>query len=124
VPAILINGTAFGLLHFPKHPADVLTMLPYYLAVSAVYGGLTWAANSILPALVLHSGGDVWSLGRLWLTGRAEYELTSTPPALVRDVGIDSGFAMAVGAFVALAALTIWAYASLHRLSSREEPEG
>jgi hypothetical protein len=24
-------------------------MLPYYIAVSAVYGGLTWAANSILP---------------------------------------------------------------------------
>ena len=50
--AILVNGTLFGLLHFPSHPADVLPMLPYYLAVSAVYGGLTWAANSILPALV------------------------------------------------------------------------
>ena len=116
--AILVNGTAFGLLHFPNHPADVLTLLPYYIAVSAVYGGLTWAANSILPALVLHSGGDVWSLGRLWLTGRAEYELSSTPPALVRDSGIDASFAVAVAVCAALAALTMWAYASLHRQSS------
>src|SRR4029078_7284125 len=101
--AILVNGTAFGLLHFPNHPADVLTMLPYYIAVSAVYGGLTWAANSILPALVLHSGGDVWSLGRLWLPGRPAYELSSTPPALVGDSGIDVGFLAAVGVFVVLA---------------------
>ena len=26
--AILVNGTAFGLLHFPNHPADVWIMLP------------------------------------------------------------------------------------------------
>lgn len=64
-PAILVNGAAFGLLHFPNHPDAVLTMLPYYIAVAAVYGGLTWAVNSILPALVLHAGGNVWSLGRL-----------------------------------------------------------
>ncbi len=57
--AILVNGLMFGLLHFPNHAADVLWMLPYYVAVSAVYGGLTWAADSILPALVLHAAGDV-----------------------------------------------------------------
>ncbi len=62
--AVLVNGTLFGLLHFPTHPADVLWMLPYYVAVSAVYGGLTWAANSILPALVLHAAATSWcSLG-------------------------------------------------------------
>ena len=117
LPAILINGVMFGLLHFPNHPADVLTMLPYYMAVSAVYGGLTWAANSILPALVLHSAGDVWSLGRLWMTGRAEYQLSSTAPALVRDSGIDTGFVVAVMACVGLTALTIWAYTSVRTLT-------
>src|SRR6185436_6960421 len=64
--AVLVSGTLFGLLHFPTHPADVLWMLPYYIAVSAVYGGLTWAANSILPALVLHAAGDVGVLTRWW----------------------------------------------------------
>jgi len=118
LPAILVNGIAFGLLHFPNHPGDVLLMLPYYIAVSAVYGGLTWAANSILPALVMHSGGDVWSLGRLWLTGRPEWQLSSAPAPLVSETGIDAGLLVAVGALGGLTALTIWAYASLHRLSS------
>jgi membrane protease YdiL (CAAX protease family) len=115
LPAILVSGTMFGLLHFPNHPADVLTMLPYYIAVSAVYGGLTWAANSILPALVLHSGGDVWSLGRLWSTGRPEWQLSSAPARLVRDTGVDADFAVAAGALVVFTALTIWAYAALRR---------
>ena len=114
-PAILVNGIAFGLLHFPNHPGDVLLMLPYYIAVSAVYGGLTWAANSILPALVMHSGGDVWSLGRLWSTGRPEWQLSTAPAPLVRDTGVDAAFVVAVLAFAGLMALTIWAYASLHR---------
>lgn len=122
LPAILVNGIAFGLLHFPNHPGDVLLMLPYYIAVSAVYGGLTWAANSILPALVMHSGGDVWSLGRLWLTGRPEWQLSSAPAPLVRDTGIDAGFVVAAMAFAGLTALTVWAYTSVHRLSSNNEP--
>ena len=126
LPAILVNGIAFGLLHFPNHPGDVLSMLPYYIAVSAVYGGLTWAANSILPALVMHSGGDIWSLGRLWLTGRPEWQLSSAPARLARETGIDAGLLVAVGALVALSAVTIWAYASLHRRTQnidRSNPE-
>jgi len=122
LPAILVNGTMFGLLHFPNHPADVLTMLPYYIAVSAIYGGLTWAANSILPALVLHSGGDVWSLGRLWLTGRPEWQLSPARQELVTETGFDGSFVVAMTSFVALTAFTIWAYASLRRLSSNMAP--
>jgi hypothetical protein len=30
-----------GLVHYPNHPTAVLTMLPYYIGVAAVYGGLT-----------------------------------------------------------------------------------
>ncbi|HET9362395.1 MAG TPA: CPBP family intramembrane glutamic endopeptidase, partial [Vicinamibacterales bacterium] len=119
--AILVNGTMFGLLHFPNHPADVLTMLPYYIAVSAVYGGLTWAVNSILPALVLHSAGDVWSLGRLWLTGRPEWQLSSSAPASIRETGVDAGFVAAAAAFLALAGLTAWAYAGIHKMRARQD---
>ena len=114
--AILVGGIAFGLLHFPNHPADVLVMLPYYIAVSAVYGGLTWAANSILPALVLHVGGDVWSLGRLWMTGRPEWQLSSSPPSLVRETGIDTAFVVALASLVALTGLTIAGYRTVRRL--------
>jgi len=106
----------FGLLHFPNHPTDVLIMLPYYIAVSAVYGGLTWAANSILPALVLHSGGDVWSLGRLWLTGRPEWQLSPAPARLIWETGVDAGFLLSVAALAVLAGLTWWAFVGVHSL--------
>jgi membrane protease YdiL (CAAX protease family) len=39
-------------------------MLPYYVVVSAIYGGLTWAADSILPAMVLHAAGEAVVLTR------------------------------------------------------------
>jgi CAAX protease family protein len=119
VVAILVNGTVFGLLHFPNHPTEVLMMLPYYIAVAAVYSGLTWAANSILPALVLHSGGDVWSLVRLWVSGRPEWQIRSEPVALIWQTGVDAGFLISAVAFAALAALTMWAYAGVHRLRTQ-----
>jgi membrane protease YdiL (CAAX protease family) len=121
VLATLINGTAFGLLHFPNHPRDVWVMLPYYIAVAAVYSGLTWAANSILPSLVLHSGGDVWSLVRLWVSGRPEWQLQSEPAALVWQTGLDAGFLISAVASTALAALTVWAYAGVRRQRTREQ---
>ena len=46
-------------------------------------GGLTWAANSILPALVLHCAGDIVVLTRWWLTGRPEWQIGATTPPLV-----------------------------------------
>ena len=77
-------------------------MLPYYIAVAAVYGGLTWAANSILPALVLHVGGDIWSLTRLWATGRPEWQLSTAAPPLVSETGADAAFVLAMAALIVL----------------------
>ncbi len=114
--AILVNGTLFGLLHFGNHPRDVLLMLPYYIAVSAVYGGLTWAADSILPALVLHAVGDIVVLTRWWATGRPEWQLTSTPPPLIWDSGLDASFVLATVAAIVLALVTAWAYGMVRRL--------
>jgi membrane protease YdiL (CAAX protease family) len=115
--AILVNGTAFGLLHFPNHPDAVMPMLPYYIAVAAVYGGLTWATNSILPAVALHVGGDIWSLGRLWLTGRPEWQRSDSPLPLVWDSGVDTSFLLASTLVVALTAVTIALYVYLRRLN-------
>jgi uncharacterized protein len=118
--AILVNGTLFGLLHFPTHPNEVLWMLPYYIAVSAVYGGLTWAANSILPALVLHMVGDVVVLTRWWLTGRPEWQIGPLPPPLVWDSGIESQFVWTAIASVVLVAATAVAYTVVRRLRTTE----
>lgn len=118
--AILVNGTFFGLLHFPNHPADVLWMLPYYIAVSAVYGGLTWAANSILPALVLHAAADVVVLTRWWLTGRPEWQIGPAPLPLVSETGIDWQFVSTAIASAALVAMTAVVYRAVHRLRIKE----
>jgi membrane protease YdiL (CAAX protease family) len=118
--AVLVNGTLFGLLHFPSHPADVVWMLPYYVAVSAIYGGLTWAANSILPALVLHVVGDVVVLTRWWLTGRPEWQIGATAPPLVAESGIDVHFVMTAIASIALVAATVVAYTAVRRLRLEE----
>ena len=108
--AIVASGTLFGLLHFPNHPGDVLLMLPYYVAVSAMYGALSWATDSIWPALVLHSAGDVVVLTRWWLTGRPEWQLSAAPPPLVWDSGMDASFAVTVLVAILLAGLTAWSY--------------
>jgi membrane protease YdiL (CAAX protease family) len=120
VTAIVVNGVMFGLLHFPTHPADVLWMLPYYVAVSAAYGGLTWAANSILPALVLHAAGDVVVLIRWWLTGRPEWQIGAAAPTLVSDTGIDADFVLTGAAAIALVAAATGAYAAVRRLRRNE----
>jgi membrane protease YdiL (CAAX protease family) len=114
--AILVNGIFFGLLHFGNHPRDVLLMLPYYVAVSAVYGGLTWAADSILPAVVLHSVGDIVVLTRWWATGRPEWQLTAAVPRLAWESGVDASFVFSAVMLVVLAALTVWAYRTVNAL--------
>ena len=119
VIAILVNGVIFGLLHFGNHPRDVLLMVPYYIAVSAVYGGLTWAADSILPAVALHSAGDVIVLTRWWISGLPEWQLAETPPPLVWASGIDAPFVLTTLVAVALAALTTWMYWLLRTVRGR-----
>jgi membrane protease YdiL (CAAX protease family) len=114
--AILASGTLFGLLHFGNHPADVVLMLPYYIAVSAVYGGLTWAVNSVLPAVVLHSVGDIVVLTRWWLTGRPEWQIGAGVPPLLWDSGVDAAFVILAITALALAAATAMAYGALRRV--------
>src|SRR5688572_33370832 len=96
----------------PSSDQSVTTII----AVAAVYGGLTWAANSILPSLVLHAGGDVWSLGRLWMTGRPEWQLSPSPPALIRETGVDRGFLIAIASLVTLTVLTVAGYRAVRRM--------
>jgi membrane protease YdiL (CAAX protease family) len=118
--AILVSGTVFGLMHFSHHPAAVLAMLPYYIAISGVYGGLAAATNSILPGLALHVGGDVLSLTRLWRTGQPEWQTTATPPQLVWQTGLDVGFVGAVAAAALLGGAAVWAYRQLAAMHARE----
>jgi membrane protease YdiL (CAAX protease family) len=113
VVAILLSGVLFGALHYTHHPASAVAMLPYYLAVAAVYGGLAYATNSILPSLVLHTGGDVFSHTRLWMTGQPEWQVSAEPPALIWETGVDAAFWGYVAALVVLGTSAVWAYSAL-----------
>ena len=119
--ALLVSGTVFGLAHFNHHPAQTLQILPFYLAVSAIYGGLAYATNSILPGMALHAGGDLWSLTRQWMTSRPSWQLgPDTAPSLVWETGIDAAFVTSVVAFLLLAAIAAWAIVGVGRAARAE----
>jgi len=78
--------------------------LPYYLAVSVVYGILAWRTGSILPGMVLHSIGDAVSNVVAWRRG---------PPVarpLVWQTGPDLHFEMTLLAAIVLALIAAWAF--------------
>lgn len=122
--AILVNGALFGLGHYTHHPASVFVMLPYYIAVAAAYGGLAYATNSILPGLVLHAGGDVFSLTRLWTTGQPEWQVSAASPALIWETGVNAAFLRSVIVFVVLGAAAVWAYSALARAARAARASG
>lgn len=88
-------------------------MMPFYLAVAAIYGALAHLTNSILPGLVLHVGGDIISLTRLWSTGQPEWQTSSTPLQLIWESGSDAAFWGYLAAFIVVGAAAVWAYATL-----------
>ena len=120
--AIVVNGALFGLGHYTHHPASVLTMLPYYIGVAAVYGGLAYATDSILPSVALHAGGDVLSLMRLWATGLPEWQVGAASPPLISQTGIDAAFVGPVIVFLVLGSAAVWAYSSLARAACGARP--
>jgi membrane protease YdiL (CAAX protease family) len=112
--AIVVSGTFFGLAHYQD-----LTplLLPYYLAVAAIYGSVTWLTSSILPAVVLHTAGNVWSSSYLWAYGHAEWQASATPDPLIWDVGADAGFLRYLIAALVAGGLTMLAYRNLARVA-------
>jgi hypothetical protein len=118
--AILASGAYFGVGHFTHHPDSVLAMMPYYLAVAGIYGGLAYATDSILPGLVLHAGGDVLVLNRLWISGQSEWQLSAKAPELIWQTGPDAAFWGYLIAFVVAAGATLWLIAQLAKLVRNE----
>jgi membrane protease YdiL (CAAX protease family) len=121
VVAILVTGSLFGLAHF-THAEVTLILLPYYLAVAAVYGALAYLTNSILPSLVLHGGGNVLGALNLFVRGRSEWQASSTPKPLIWESGADASFWLSCLAFLTVGVATVWAYAALARVA-RKAPE-
>lgn len=118
VIAILVTGLFFGFLHF-THPEVTIAMMPYYIAVAAVYGMLAYFTNSILPSLVLHALGNFFSsLGLLVARDPRTIE-SPRPQSLIWETGLDSGFWVSLTALLLVTAGAVWAYSLLASVSRR-----
>jgi len=109
--AVLVTGTMFAVAHLDF----TLILWPYYVAVAAIYGTVTYLTKSILPAVVLHTGGNLYSNIDLWLHGQAEWQATSGSAALIWKTGADASFWTWSVALLIVMAATVWAYIRLAR---------
>jgi membrane protease YdiL (CAAX protease family) len=107
--AILITGTMFAVAHLDF----TLVLWPYYVAVAAIYGTVTHLTNSILPAVVLHTAGNLYSSFDLWLRGQAEWQAGSAPAALIWETGADAEFWRAAAWLLVASAAMIAAHLRL-----------
>jgi membrane protease YdiL (CAAX protease family) len=111
--ALLITGTMFALVHLDFTPV----LWPYYMAVAAIYGTVTYLTNSILPAVVLHTSGNVYSNLDLWLHGQAEWQAPVADRLLVWKTGLDRTFWRETAALAVLTAAMLLAYWLLARVA-------
>ena len=105
--AILVTGTMFAVAHLDFSPV----LWPYYVAVAAIYGMVTHYAGSIVPAVVLHTGGNLYSNLDLWLHGRAEWQAAAVPAA-------GDAFGAQVLALVVASLAAAWAFVRLARAAA------
>lgn len=117
VIAILITGTMFAVSHLDF----TLILWPYYVAVAAIYGTVTYLTDSILPAVVLHTGGNVFSNLDLWLHGQAEWQAPAGSTTLIWKTGADASFWVAVVTLLIVAAAMGTAYVKLAHVARRSE---
>jgi hypothetical protein len=120
--AIIVTGTLFGFAHF-THPEVALSLMPYYLLVAAIYGVLAYLTNSILPSMVLHTGGNFLGGIGLLARGHREWETSSTPTPLIWETGADAMFWISCLIVLAVGVAAIWTYVGL-AVVVRRAPEG
>ncbi len=101
------------------HLDFTLILWPYYLAVAAIYGTVTDLTQSILPAMVLHTAGNLYSNFDLWWHGQAEWQASAGPAAMIWTTGTDRSFWASVVGLLIVAAATVLAFVWLARATRR-----
>lgn len=116
--AVLISGSIFGLMHF-THPGVGVALLPYYIAVSAVYGGLAYLTDSVFPSMMLHAFGNFFGgIGVIFGRGDWAKEVASPAPT-IWVTGPDGDFWGSVMLLAVVGGVTLAAYIALGRQRSR-----
>jgi membrane protease YdiL (CAAX protease family) len=115
--AVLVTGTMFAVAHLDF----TLVLLPYYLGVAAIYGTMTYLTESILPAVVLHTSGNIYSNIDLWLHGQAEWQASSGATKLIWKTGTDASFWVSSIALFIVGTAMVWAFFRLAR-AARKSP--
>ena len=115
--AILITGTMFAVAHLDFTPI----LWPYYVAVAALYGVITYLARSIWPAVVLHTAGNLYSNVDLLLHGRAEWQAPAAAAGTIWSRGVDRSFVVLVLGLALATGATVWAGFVLRRAARRRE---
>ena len=123
VIAILVAGVLFGLTHF-THREVTIALLPYYMAVAAVYGALAHLTDSTLPSMILHGGGNVFSVLDLLTRGRSEWQLSTAPQRLIWETGPDAAFVANAVGLLAVGSAAVWAYVELARAARATRTPG
>ena len=113
VVAITVTGIMFAVAHLDFTPV----LLPYYVAVAAIYGLVTHLTDSILPAIVLHTGGNLYSNFDLWVHGRAEWQSAPHSAAVGASAGAAISLQVLVVALAVAVFATVLAYLQLARVS-------
>lgn len=114
VAASAIVAVVFGLWHLSHGLAYTLPRLPYYFTISVIYSAIVYFANSLLPAVMIHTFGDALEFVYFWLRGMPR------PKPLVWQSGADWEFWMQLGFGVFFGLLAIGAYRKLAAVSRKE----
>ena len=69
---------------------------PYYISVAAVYSTIAYLTRSILPGIVLHTSGNIYSNLDLLLHGRSEWQAPKAASELIWNTGADLRFWLVV----------------------------
>jgi membrane protease YdiL (CAAX protease family) len=120
VMAIIVVGVMFGLAH-GGHTYWSLALMPYYVAVAAVYGELAYLTDSILPSLVLHASGNALD-ALLAVAGNGESAARAAAPHGAGPAGPSLGLWINVFVLAATAVAAIWAYRALAIVVRRTRP--
>jgi len=122
VIALIVTSFIFGLAHF-SHKEMTWGFLPYLMLVGAVYGGMAWLTNSILPGIVIHAFGDVW-VGVMGVIQLKSHQGESLGPLDPVVGGTGTPFGLTVAMFVLALGVTLGAFGALASVVKQERNAG